>query len=200
MANPYVSVAALKITMGLAAETFADADLTVAVDAASRGIDGVCNRRFWLDADANQVRYYTPGSADWVAIDDLITATSLLVDKDGDGTFEETWTANTDFVLEPLNAAADSRPWTKICRHPASSRWFPYYYPRSVKLTGKFGWAAIPDPIVEATGILAAKLVKRSREAPFGIASIGLDGSAVRIARNDPDVMFLVSDYIRERP
>ena len=66
---------------------------------------------------------------------------------------------------------------------------------------GKFGWAAVPAAIVEATTILAAQLVKRAREAPFGVVAIGLDvGAVTRIAVTDPSIRFLISDYIRERP
>lgn len=197
MAADYVTSLALKATLGLTGETFADPDIATAITAASRGIDQLCGRRFWLDADASQVRYYTPISADLVSIDDLVTLTSLAHDPGGDGTYSEAWTLNTDFVLRPDNAPADDRPWETIARHPRARFRFVSQYPRTVKLTGKFGWPSVPAPVVEATTILATKLLRRSREAPFGIVSIGLDGAAVRIARNDPDIAFLTSRLIR---
>lgn len=195
-ANLYVTAAALKNTLSLTGETFADADVNAAVEAASRGLDEGCGRRFWADPDALQVRYYD-ATGDLVRIDDLVTLTTLATDPGGDGTYEQTWTRDTDFVLSPLNAPADGRPWETVTRHPSGSHRFPAGYPRAVRVTGRFGWPAVPPAIAQATTILAAKLLKRSREAPFGVVSMGLDGAAVHIARTDPDVGFLVRPFIR---
>lgn len=197
MANEYVTGTELKATLALTGETYADSDVSAAVSAASRGIDEICGRRFYLDADALQVRYYSPDSPDSLYVDDIVVVTSLKTDDDGDGTFENTWTLNADYVREPLNAAADGKPWTLLRRHPASSYLFPTSYPRSVELTGQFGWSAVPAAIEQATTIAAHRLLKRAREVPFGIAGIGLDGSAVRIVSTDPDVIALVRPFSR---
>lgn len=189
----------LKATLELTGETFADDDIDLALTAASRGIDNTCNRRFYADSDATQVRYYTPQGSDLLRVDDIVTLTTLKTDPGGDGTFEETWTENTDFVLEPLNASADSEPWTTVCLHPNGSYYFPVGYPRSVQITAKFGWSSTPEEIKQATTVLATRLLRRSREAPFGVAGFGIDGAAMRIAKSDPDVNWLISDYIRAR-
>jgi hypothetical protein len=199
VANEYATSSELKATLSLGSETFADADITLALTGASRAIDKLCNRRFYADADVSQVRYYTPDDRRCLRIDDLVTLTSLTVDSNGDGTYEQTWTLNTDFVLKPLNAAADSEPWREIEIHPLGSYCFPCHLPRSVKVTGKFGWAAVPDAIKAATMMLSARLIKRAREAPFGVAGFGMDGAVVSIARNDPDVVGLVKPYMRGR-
>jgi hypothetical protein len=196
-AQNYVGLEEFKTTLTMASETFADPDITIALAAASRGIDEICGRRFYADADATQVRYYSPSDAWTLYVDDIITVTSLKTDDSGDGTFENTWTLNTDYVREPLNAAADSEPWTKLCVHPSGSYYFPTSYPRSVELTGKFGWAVVPAQIKQATTLAAHRLLKRAREVPFGIAGIGLDGSAVRIVSMDPDVAALVAPFSR---
>jgi hypothetical protein len=197
LSNAYVELEQVKKSLELEGTSFADADLRTAVLAASRAIDQACDRRFWLDADANQIRYYTADSPNVVLVDDVVTLTSVLVDQDGDGTWEETWVANTDYVAEPLNAAADSWPYTRLRVHPSrGAGWSPY--PRGVKVTGKFGWAAVPAQITEATSILASKLLRRSREAPFGVVTVGIDaGAAMRIATMDPDVRFLISPYVK---
>lgn len=198
----YITGEELKATLEISGQTYADSDVTAAVLAASRGIDEACNRRFYPDTDANQIRYYTPQLLDKVVIDDLITFTALDTDQTGDGSFGYSWIQNTDFVLEPLNAPANSEPWTALRAHPRHrlTFGFPSYYPRSVRVTGKFGWAATPDAIVEATTILAAQLLKRSREAPFGIVAFGDTGAVSRLAVTDPSVKFLLQRYIRERP
>lgn len=201
MANEYVKREELKATLELSGQTFAQEDIDAALLAASRGIDEACGRRFYAHSGAATARYFTPRSATLIAIDDLYELTTLKTDQDGDGTFEETWTLNTGFVAEPLNAAADGWPWTRFCIHPHANKSFPYYYPRSVEVTGKWGWAAVPGTIKQATTILASKLLKRAREAPFGIVSIGIDvGATARIARTDPDISFLISPYVREKP
>jgi hypothetical protein len=192
--HAYVELEEFKGTTSLKGQTYADGDIQRALVAASRGIDTALHRRFWLDADAAQVRRYTPRSSASLEVDDLVTLTTLKVDYDGDGIFEQTWVENTDFVLEPLNAPADTKPWETICRHPHSSLSFPYY-PRSVELTGKFGWLTVPDGVKQLTTLIASRLVQRTRQAPFGIVAIGPDGASVRAAEiaRDPEYAWLVA-------
>jgi hypothetical protein len=200
VANEYATTSELKSALTLLGENFADDEIALALTAASRGIDHCTDRRFWADADATQVRYYTPRTCRLVEIDDLVTLTAVAIDLVGDATFATTWTVNSDFVLEPLNAAADARPYTQIRLTPYRAQWLPAGRPRSVRVTGKFGWAAIPPEVKEATIVLAAKLMRRAREAPFGIVTAGLDeGAAMRIARTDPDVAFLVGPLKRNQ-
>ena len=196
MANEYVTSAELKATLSLTGQTFADADITSALTAASRAVDEIAHRRFWPDADANQVRYYTPNGCDTVEIDDLVTLTSLLSDYDGDGTFEQTWVENTDFTLEPMNAVADGFPWDTIRLRALSAYRFGHY-PRSLKVTGKFGWAAAPAGVKVATAQIATRLLKIMREAPFGVAAIGMDGAAIRISRTMPEVELSLAPYVK---
>lgn len=198
--HAYVAVADVKASLSLTGQTYADPDVTNAINAASRGIDSATGRRFYLDADATSIRYYTPESYRRLAIDDLVVCTTVQVDRDGNGTFEETWTAGTDFLLEPLNAAADGRPWETIVTRNSSTRSLPCVE-SGVKVTGQFGWAAVPTDIYTATEIMAAKLLRRVREAPFGIVTVGIEvGAAMRIARNDPDVAPILAAYTRHRP
>ena len=194
----YVQVEEFKSTIELSGTSFSDEDVKMALKSACRAVDEICGRRFYPDADANQVRYYSPENYWTLYIDDIVTITSLKTDDSGDGTFENTWTLNTDYTSEPLNAVADSQPWTKLCVHPSSSRFFPANFPRSVELTGKFGWNVVPAQVEEATTLLAHRLLKRARQAPFGISGLGLDGSVVRIMMSDPDVMMLLRPFQRD--
>lgn len=197
--NPqwYGDVTQLKNTLSLSGTQFADIDLEIALESASRAIDEMCERRFYTTT-SDEVRYFSPRSYSYVDAGDVISITTLKTDEGGDGVFEQTWTANTDYVLEPLNASLDSRPYTLVTRHPLSSYYFPADYPRSVQVTGKFGWSSVPPEIEQATTILAAQLVQRARMAPFGIVGVGIDQtSAVRLARVDPQVAALIGPYIR---
>lgn len=196
--NAYVELEVFKDTASLKGKNYADGDIQNALVAASRGIDEALHRRFWLDADANQVRYYTPRYGGCLEIDDLVVLTSLKCDQDGDGTFEETWTLNTDFILEPLNAAADGKPFERIERHDLATRSFPSWR-RSVEVTGQFGWAAVPAGVETLTTLIAARLVQRTRQAPFGIIALGGDGAAVRAAAmaRDPEYAWLTDGLQR---
>lgn len=194
--HEYVSVEELKETLGLAGQRFADSDIQIAVSAASRAIDEMTGRRFYPDA-TDQTREFVPMNPGYCAIDDLSTFTSLAAQG-------ATWVNGTDFYLEPLNAADEGKAWTGI-----RTIWKPFLYDASssspsapgpdarVTVTGKFGWAAPPPEIIQATRILATRLMRRSREAAFGVLGLGMDGAAVRIAREDPDVAMLIQPYIR---
>lgn len=195
--NEYVDIDTFKATLELTSTSYADDDAAQALEAASRGIDSACGRWFYrTDASNDDVRYYRPTRYITLTIDDLIGLTSVEVDQSGDGTYEQEWTLNTDFVLEPDNAELDGRPWERIRLHPRGRYPMPVGIPRAVKITGQFGWLDVPPTIVTATSILAAKLIKRKREAPFAIAFSA--DSAMRIAVSDPDVMFLIEDFTRK--
>jgi len=196
--SAYVELEELKSTLELTQTTFGNLDIERALPAASRALDEACGRRFYLDADATSVRYYSPGLANRLWIDDLVDLTAVAVDTNGDGSFGSAWSENSDFVLAPLNAPEDGWPWTRIELHPLASSYFPSY-PRSVKVMGQFGWAAVPDAIAKATTILATQLLLRARQAPFGVLGFGLEGEAVRIARTDPHIEFLIRPYVREK-
>lgn len=195
MTVSYVTSDELKATLSIT-ETFADDDIDRAVFAASRAIDNIARRRFYPDNDAAQVRYYTPHSARIVKTDDLVTITSVQTGP-GDGTFPWTLAVDTQYVAEPLNAAADGWPWTRLCATHYCQ--FPRAR-KSVRVTGKFGWATTPAAVEQATSILASKLLKRAREAPLGVFTVGgFDTVGVaRIARGDPDVMMLIGAYERK--
>jgi hypothetical protein len=205
----YAELEQLKSASELTGTSFADQDLQLAISAASRGIDQATGRRFWLDPDATSVRYYTPELQHMLRIDDLVELTSLRVSRTTDGTFDETWTAGTEFLLEPLNAPVENppRPWERITLRRygyPSGHWLHPWFPaaglhRTVELTGRFGWPRVPDEIVIATEILATKLVKRLREAPFGFAGVGAEGFAARIALTDPTVAPMLANYSRKR-
>ena len=195
--NVYVELEQFKSTADLKETQFLDGDIQLALQAAARAVDEICARRFWADANANQARYYTPHRIDHCYIDDLVTLTSIKTDEGDDGTFENTWTT-ADYVLEPANAAADSKPYTAIRARSSGDFIFIPWYPRSLEITGKFGWSAVPSAISEATTIMAGRFLKRSREAPFGAAeALALGGAAIRLTGKDADVTALLGPYMR---
>jgi hypothetical protein len=199
-APAYVELEQLKSSLSMTGYAFADQDLLLAALAASRAIDNACGRRFYLDADATGVRYYQPDAdARMMLIDDMPAApASVAVDRDGDGVYEETWVNGVDYVLEPLNAPSKFWPYEQLRLRWKSGRFFPFATEKGVKVTGQFGWPSVPPDIQTATAIVASKLVKRTREAPFGIVTSGTDvGVAMRIVRFDPEVHPTIATYIR---
>ncbi len=199
----YVELEAFKSSVELTGTSYADADIQRALLAASRGVEAACHRRFWLDADATQVRYYTPSSYQRLMIDDLAVLTSLAIDRPGVGAWSEPWTLNTHFVLEPANAVANFQPYESLLRRRLSGYTFPAGVENSVKVTGQFGWLEVPAEIEQAVVIIANKLVRRTREATFGIVVVGAgidNQSAIRLAKHDPDVVPLLADYVKSQP
>lgn len=178
-----------------------DAQLALAVTAASRAIDTVAHRQFGQEA-APVARYYTArydhARCRWVAdIDDLQDSTGLAVriDSAGDGTYADEITA---YQLTPANAAPDERPWTRL-EVLGSSTVTPTGTPDGVQITALWGWTAVPATIQQACLLQASRLLTR-RDAPFGVAGSPEAGSELRLlARVDPDVEVTIRPYIRWR-
>lgn len=205
----YITAAQLLATLGqTSASSQQTSDATAAVSAATSAIDNLCQRPgtstrdgFGVDADAAQIRYYSPAVWDRLPIDDLVTLTSLQTRDDGvdidTATGANTWTLNTDFSLEPLNAASEGWPFTHFRVNPAGSFTFNVVYPRSVKVTGKFGWPATPQPIIDACTLISERVYKMKREGPLGV--VAFQQEVVRVASADRNVMLLLAPYMRMR-
>lgn len=189
----YVELEQAKAAISLSGFNHADGDLERALISASRAVDDICGRRFYPDTDATSIRYFTAFDQCSVTIDDLVTLTTLETDLTGDGVYETTW-VSSDYQLEPINSVLDGYPYTEIVRKTFGTKYFPYCVRNGVKVTGKFGWSAVPSQVESATLMLAGRYMKRVREAPFGV--VGVD-SMIRLARTDPDVMSLLSPLMR---
>jgi hypothetical protein len=174
--------------------------LTQRLRAASRAVDDWCGRplhRFWLDPTAT-ARTYSPDDLWCARVDDIGSATGLLVktDTDGDGVFETTWTVSTDFILEPTNAAGNGGAyrWNRFRAVGARTLPFSWSGRDTLQVTARHGWSQIPDPVREATLLKAIRLNRRP-DAPFGNEVGGVDIGPIRITREDSDVMALLAPY-----
>lgn len=186
----YITSDALKASLDLTGVTYADDDITLAISAASEQVNEQCNRRFTLDETNDNVRLYRPIGR-LVDIDDASDIQGVAIGY-GDGTFPTVLTLNVDYELEPLNSAADNEPYTmiRLKRHH-------HHRCHQVQITGQFGWPAVPDLVMSATSLLASRIMRRMREAPFGVVQMGLDGQAARIAQTDPDVCAMLMPLTR---
>jgi hypothetical protein len=165
--------------------------------ASSRAVDAYCGRRFHADTSAT-ARVYRADHPAYVTVDDIATTSGLVVKADtGDtGTYDQTWTITTDFVLEPANGKSgglEGLPYTKIAAVGARS--FPTIGQRPrVQVTAVWGWTAIPEAITEATILKAAQLYRR-KDSPDGVVGGG-DFGVIRISRfEDPHVAALLGPY-----
>lgn len=196
----YATLADLKGFVGIpGADTADDVVLQAALDAASSQIDAFCDRTFLADATTS-VREYMVTTTGPLDVDPIASTTGLVVevDQDNNGTYETVWTIGTDFRLEPINAAVNGEPWTRLV--PLGTRWFPRLaYRPGVRVTAKFGWpgGTAPAPVKHAVLIQASRLFKR-KDSPFGVAGSVEFGSEIRLlAKLDPDVESLVRPYRR---
>jgi hypothetical protein len=196
----YITAASLKTTLELDSETYADADIATAISGASQAIDAYKNTRFYPTFETN---IYSPDPwRNTVRIHDLngSTAITVTVDTDGDGIYETTWARDTDFFLDPPDAANLSRPWDQLTLRRQSGRRFPGWQ-RSLKIEGSFGWATAPPQVTQSATILATRYVKRARETPYGLLTIVGDAvAAARLGKIDPDVAFLLDNLGASTP
>lgn len=203
MANDlYCSVAQVKASLRIL-DSVDDDLIESAVKAASRMIDGYCNRVFY-DLGSGY-RFYSATDPYFCPVDDAQSITEVATAQTSNGNYNTVWanpTAgqnNGDYQTEPLNAAYPTdgviSPITGI-----RALWrylFPTIEGKAlVKITGTWGWASVPDPVVQACIIQAARLYKRN-DSPTGIMGVG-DMGVVRITNQiDPDIRILLTPYQR---
>jgi hypothetical protein len=184
------------------ADTLDDDLIDNCVGAASRLIDGYCNRRFWQTGTA-EARIFQAEDSFYCSIDDIAgTALTLKSSTQADGTFDLTW-SRSDYQLEPLNGNLDGLTWSYDKIRAVGDYLFPtvnanYGEQALVQVTAVFGWPSVPEPVTQATIIQASRIFKRY-DSPLGVAGFG-DLGAIRVSRYlDPDMAQLVEPYRRMR-
>lgn len=187
----YVQVEELKAIMGVNA-SYSDDTIRIACETASRAVDGYKGSRYYK---TTETRYFTVPSTlqSRVYIGELATLTTLEVDTDDDGVYDETWVNGTDFVLLPRNAALDGQPYQEIQLLDRAGRSFPDSQD-GLKVTGSFGWPALPAQARAAAITFARRFSARWESAPLGVL-VAKAQEAVAMARLgslDPDIAFLL--------
>jgi hypothetical protein len=188
--NGYATLADVKNSLKIT-DNMDDSLLEIAVESASRLIDGYTGRYFYNGGTAT--RNYA-ASDSWMCFIDDLQSLSELATTDEVGNSYTTWTTN-DYQLEPLNGLSGgmTQPYTSI--RAVKQYVFPFLADRAlVKVTGVWGWASVPMAVKQATILQAARIFKRN-DSPLGVAGFG-DMGVVRVgARLDPDVQHLVDPY-----
>jgi hypothetical protein len=201
--NGYATKNQIKAALRIGTADVVDDDLIDnCAGAASRLIDGYCNRKFWAVGSATS-RVYQAENEFYCNIDDISgTAITLKTSSFPGNGFDVTWSV-TDYQLEPLNGNLDGLTWSYDKIRAVGDYLFPtvnanYGEQALVQVTANFGWPSIPEPVTQATIIQASRLFKRY-DSPLGVAGFG-DMGAIRVSRAlDPDVAQLVEPYRRMR-
>jgi hypothetical protein len=155
--NGYLALEELQQSLG-ASEFVGEADYEMAIEAASRWIDGHCSdtcasviRHFWQETAPTQREYY-PASGQLVNTGDFADATGVLVEvRATDGT----WTPlDADkWQPEPL-VRINGFPYTRITAAEYGVT-FPQSLRSGVRVTARWGWAEVPKPVAQACQIIA---------------------------------------------
>jgi hypothetical protein len=190
----YSSLAVVRSYLGIPSGDSTQTDaLTAALNAADNEIDNLCGRTFVVPSGTTTRVYYPSPTPALLNVDDIATATGLVVKQDtGDnGTYDETLSITSDYIL-----VGNTPPYRQIqlvngnaWPRPASNR-------PTIEVTAKFGYGptAVPAAIVQAATVLAARLYQR-RSSPLGFQAGNVDTGFIRIARNDPELINLLQGY-----
>lgn len=202
--DPYVTLAQLKAYAGIKPEqTGEDANLTQALASATDEVDDHCNRQFNQDAVATP-RIYAPQlgtsmyvfySGNVIRTDDFYTTDSLVIEVGQfGGGYGTPWSAS-DYELLPRNGVVGGAPGFPFNRLQLSPYLGGVFFNRDrVRVTAKWGWAAVPASVRQATLLLAAEN-HALQGAPLGIAGFNQGLGIVKV-HNIPQVEKLLRKYV----
>lgn len=194
LTNAYCTLADVKSALRIT-DAVDDSLIELSIEAASREIDGYCQRAFY---STTATRVFNATNAFITETDDIVSVTTLKTSDDG-ATYDTTWGV-TDFQLEPLNGvtAGLTQPYTRVRAigdylFPQWSVTGTYSNFAGVQIVGVFGWAAVPTAVKQAAVLLAMRQFKRY-DSPLGVAGFS-DLGVMRVGRVDPDVEALLMPF-----
>lgn len=196
--DPYLTVADFKEAVGKETDED-DATILRALKSASRQIDGYCGRFFGQSAD-DEIQYITARAwysrygmyASGVAVEapEFVTLSEIAFD-DGSLLYADVVDAESYSFL-PAESVNLSEPYSAI--DLATNIGWPTGR-NYVRLTGTFGWPAVPDVIMEATHLIANRL-RSLWTAPFGATGAGEMGSGLNMtAALTPMIREMIEPY-----
>lgn len=177
----YITSANFKTRHGITVATN-DARIVAHCTAASREVDSICHRRFDGDSVAT-ARYFPRLSNSLVLIDDAWEIASVATDDGNAGAYSTAW-ATTDWYADPPNGVGPNGQsgWPVEALWAVGSRLYPIQDRPAVKVTAKWGWAAVPTDVVEATYLLAHRLFYEVA-VPSGVVPGGPDFNGAPLQR-----------------
>ena len=185
----FTALSTVKTYLGISGSS-EDTPINAAIDAAELAIDNFCGREFKMVSSAT-AKTFRPDTNVVLTVPDIAKLDSLVVkvDTGDDGTYNDTLTLTTEYVVEGNKA-----PYTLIRRVDGSA--FPRYRSNreTVEVTAFWGYGVeIPAPIIQAATVYSARLYQR-RSSILGFQP-GMEGDANYISRIDPDIKSLLAGY-----
>jgi hypothetical protein len=189
--NGYLTTSEAQSYIGMSAGTDT-AELDDVITSVSRMIDRFCGRHFF-QATATQKFFDCEPDQETLTFGpygDLVTATEVAYDDNDDGTFESTLSAGA-YQLTPQGATTRgpvSEPFTGLrVLSGISLPLAPAASGRTglVRVTGTWGWPAVPTEVKQAARILVAEVYKLS-DAPLGVVAGFSEFGVVRVSRQMP--------------
>ena len=192
----YTTKAVVKGELGIT-DTADDTTIDQIIAAVTLWINRYCGRVFDIanptPGQGTVARSYTAASTGVVYIDDAIEIVLIETD-DGTRTYATTMDADT-YEGYPYNAPAAGGVYTQVNAFYGGA--FPTT-PRAIRVEARYGWAAVPAPVVRACILLTCKIFKR-KDAPFGIMGSTSSelGQLLVIPRLDYDALAFLDAYKR---
>lgn len=202
MANPpsYASSADIKVVLPGTYTVAHDAVFEDLLQSGSRMADAYCGRHpgaFQVEADT--IRYFTGSGNKMLDIDEIAVApTTVAVSEQGSLTSYTTWAA-TEFILGPYNAPSLGQPYTWLELDQINGTKLLWYkYPKSVKITGKWGYSTIcPEPVKKAVVVIASRLYKRGQAGFQDYSGTMQFGRQRMEATLDSDIKQMLDPFVR---
>lgn len=202
--NGYLTTAEARTYAGLS--DLADTELLDdVVTTVSRMIDNVCQRHFWQTSSGTARVFRTQDMYRLVfgPFNDLVNCESITLDRPGSGTFDETLSL-TNVVFSSGKGADNAYAYAEQHPYTEANLVNMVYWPipggtagtrrqQLIKITGTWGWPAVPAMVKQACRIQVARIMKR-QESPLGVAGFGEFG-VVRVSRLDPDIDAMLQPY-----
>lgn len=179
MTSSYLSMEELKESLTLSGSNYADADIARAIDGAATIVDSMTGRTFTDGPE--EARWFTPVSSDYLIVDAYVSIVAVSVSG-------QEWVEDTGFYRNGGSYVLRSMGGYKFPRNR-----------RAVEVTAHWGYTQVPAEVKAATSIIATQLLRRVREAPFGIISTSLEGPAIRLSRYDAQVDALLLEHTKSQ-
>jgi len=141
--------------------------------AAERAVSEFCARSFAAAGASATARLYAPSGIDALRIHDCTEVTNIAVSG--------TTLASTTYQLEPyaVSWSGASEPYQQVRR--LDNVWTVSTPGKAtITVTAKWGWAAVPAEVAEATKIIGKDILQQ-RHTVGNIAAVGDFGGSVRL-------------------
>jgi hypothetical protein len=185
----YLTVEQIKAYHRSEIPTADDEYIEAAADASEAFLDQACQRRFVVATTATP-RLYVGNDRQVLDIHDCTTVTVASNNGQTVGA--------SGYQLEPVNGltwAGETRPYDSIRLLNSTWEEGPYTGQATASITATWGWAAIPDRIVQAALIVAKEIITNRDEVKLGLVGFSDVGGVT--ARTNPIVRDTIAAYKR---